>query len=40
MNKLKILGFLGIVFIVLGSFILFKNNQKLRKEVDIQRQNV
>ena len=40
MNKLKVIEFLSITLLILGSFIIFKNNQNLRKEVNIQKQNI
>lgn len=40
MNKLKIIEFLGSLLIILGSFIIFKNNQRLRNDLDISRQNI
>ena len=40
MNKLKIIEFLGSLLIILGSFIIFKNNQRLRNDLDISKQNI
>ena len=40
MNKLRIIEFLGSLLIILGSFIIFKNNQRLRNDLDISKQNI
>ena len=40
MNKFKIIEFLGSLLIILGSFIIFKNNQRLRNDLDISKQNI
>ena len=40
MNKLKIIEFLGSLLIILGSFIIFKNNQRLKNDLDISKQNI
>lgn len=40
MNKLKIIEFLGSLLIILGAFIIFKNNQRLRNDLNISKQNI
>lgn len=40
MNKLKLILIFIFILVILSSFLLFKNNQRLRKDLDIHRQNI
>lgn len=40
MNKLKLISIFIFILVILSSFLLFKNNQRLRKDLDIHRQNI
>lgn len=40
MNKVKLISVFVFILVVLSSFLLFKNNQRLRRDLDIHRQNI